>query len=87
MSYVIKLWGVAFMVTMLTISAGLGPGEEDAFYTLLKPAQPEGVQGEDLQQFTVDTKNVVRGRSLQSNYTQVNPAFLYTRTFLVFFSF
>ncbi|XP_023684793.1 Krueppel-like factor 5 [Paramormyrops kingsleyae] len=58
------------MVTMLTISAGLGPGEEDAFYTLLKPAQPEGVQGEDLQQFTVDTKNVVRGRSLQSNYTQ-----------------
>ncbi|KAJ8349961.1 hypothetical protein SKAU_G00250910 [Synaphobranchus kaupii] len=60
----------AFMATMLTMSAGLAPGEEEPFYSHLKPALTGGFQGEGSVLFTVDTKNTICGRTISNDYTQ-----------------
>ncbi|KAG7467102.1 hypothetical protein MATL_G00149790 [Megalops atlanticus] len=58
------------MATMLTMSTGLAPGEEEPFYSHLKPAVTGGFQGEDSALFTVDTKNTLSGRTVSNDYTQ-----------------
>ncbi|XP_064165924.1 Krueppel-like factor 5 isoform X1 [Anguilla rostrata] len=58
------------MATMLTMSAGLAPGEEEPFYSHLKPALTGGFQGEGSVLFTVDTKNTICGRTVSTDYTQ-----------------
>ncbi|KAJ8256092.1 hypothetical protein COCON_G00199560 [Conger conger] len=58
------------MATMLTMSAGLAPGEEEQFYSHLKPALTGGFQGEGSVLFTVDTKNTICGRTVSNDYTQ-----------------
>ncbi|KAG9349558.1 hypothetical protein JZ751_028005 [Albula glossodonta] len=58
------------MATMLTMSSGLAPGEEEPFYSHLKPALTGGFQGEDSTLFTVDTKNTISGRPVSNDYTQ-----------------
>ncbi|KAJ8253390.1 hypothetical protein GJAV_G00212400 [Gymnothorax javanicus] len=58
------------MATMLTMSAGIAPGEEEPFYSHLKPALTGGFQGEGSMLFTVDTKNSICGRTVPNDYTQ-----------------
>ncbi|KAJ8404629.1 hypothetical protein AAFF_G00334920 [Aldrovandia affinis] len=70
----IKPWDItlstAFMATMLTMSAGLSPGEEEPFYSHLKPVLTGAFHGEDSALFALDTKNTISGRIVSNDYTQ-----------------
>ncbi|KAL1021667.1 hypothetical protein UPYG_G00016320 [Umbra pygmaea] len=58
--------------TLITMSAGsgLGPGQDEMFYTLLKPMLSDGFQAEDSALFGFDSKHALTDRSGQNDYTQ-----------------
>ncbi|XP_010864920.2 Krueppel-like factor 5 [Esox lucius] len=58
--------------TLITMSAGsgLGPGQDEMFYTLLKPMLSDGFQAEESAFFGFDTKNAPADRSGQNDYAQ-----------------
>lgn len=61
--------------TLITMSAGTGTGtgQDEMFYTLLKPMLSEGFPAEESALFGFDTKNLLMERSGQSEYAhQVN---------------
>jgi hypothetical protein len=56
--------------TLITMSAGTGTGtgQDEMFYTLLKPMLSEGFPAEESALFGFDTKNLLTERSGQSEY-------------------
>ena len=57
--------------TMITMSTGLGPGQDETFYALLKPTLPDGYQLEDSDIFGLDNKATGADRTIPNEYTQV----------------
>ncbi|XP_071187074.1 Krueppel-like factor 5 [Salvelinus alpinus] len=57
--------------TLITMSAGTGtgPGQDEMFYTLLKPMLSEGFPTEESALYGFDAKNVLTERSGHSDYT------------------
>ncbi|XP_048880081.1 Krueppel-like factor 5 [Brienomyrus brachyistius] len=58
--------------SVLPMTAALSPGQEEAFYTQVKPAPSDGFQGEDSTLFAVDTNSRMSGIALSSDYVQAN---------------
>ncbi|XP_041745363.1 Krueppel-like factor 5 [Coregonus clupeaformis] len=56
--------------TLITMSSGTGTGQDEMFYTLLKPMLSEGFPAEESALFGFDTKNALMERSGRNEYTQ-----------------
>lgn len=61
------------------MTAALSPGQEEAFYTQVKPAPSDGFQGEDSTLFAVDTNTRMSGIALSNDYVQVKCILIFTK--------